>query len=204
LTELLLSGAGCLRSAMVTCGNRHEHLHFSNMLIIFNYSFTRSPIKPYSMATETTLHAHKYQHFEDLQLSAREFYKTLTDLIAEYKYPGVNCTAVTLNEGGFFSSKREYLKISKERYNYYVCASPFGRSFFISWWLQENANTAANVLRKMPLIGGLVSRKLEHKTFYEMDTELMFTSSINTIIQTAVAKLKADKGFRTDAVASNE
>ncbi|HEY5328107.1 MAG TPA: hypothetical protein VIJ27_13980 [Mucilaginibacter sp.] len=96
------------------------------------------------MATSTTIHAHQSQHFEDLQMSAREFYALLRGIIEDYQYPDVKCEPVTLSEGGLFSSKREYLRISKSRYHYYVCASPFGKSFFISWWLEEDANTAAN------------------------------------------------------------
>ena len=76
------------------------------------------------MATQTTVHAHQSEHFEDLQMSAKEFYLLLKNMIEEYRYPEVACTPVTLKEGGLFSSKREYLRISKERYNYYVCASP--------------------------------------------------------------------------------
>jgi hypothetical protein len=39
---------------------------------------------------------------------------------------------------------------------------------------------------------------MESKTFYEMDTETMFTASINSIIKLAVEKVKADKGYRKD------
>ncbi len=150
------------------------------------------------MATQPTVHAHHSQHFDDLQMSSIEFYKLLKTMIEEYKYPGVICTAVTLKEGGLLSSKREYLRISKERYHYYVCASPFGKSFFISWWLKEEANTAANFAQRFGLFGNAVANRLESKTYYELDTELMFTTAINAIIKTAVEKVKADKGYRKD------
>ena len=150
------------------------------------------------MASQTTVHAHNTQHFEELQLSSTEFYVLLRSMITAYKYPDVTCTPVTLKESGIFSSKREYLRISKQRYHYYVCASPFGRSFFISWWLQEDAHTAANVAQKFGWFGKAVASRLESKTYYELDTELMFTSSINAIIKAAVEKVKADKGFRID------
>jgi len=150
------------------------------------------------MASETTIHAHKYVHFENLQLSTRDFYVMLRDLIAKYDYPGVSCKLVTLKEGGIFSSSRDYLCISKERYNFFVCAAPFGRSFFISWWLQEEANTLANVAEKIPYIGKTLATRIESKTYYELDTELMFTSSINSLVSYAVEKVKADKGYTKD------
>ncbi|MDB5009206.1 MAG: hypothetical protein JWP45_3599 [Mucilaginibacter sp.] len=151
-----------------------------------------------AMASETTVHAHNSQHFENLQLSSKEFYTLLKAMIESYQYPEVSCTPITLKESGIFSSKREYLRISKQRYHYYVCASPFGKSFFISWWLQEDANTAANVTRKLGWLGRAVATRIESKTYYELDTELMFTSSITSIIKMAVEKVKADKGYRKD------
>jgi len=155
------------------------------------------------MATQTTVHVHQSQHFEDLQMSAREFYALLKRIIEDYQYPDVKCEPVTLSEGGFFSSKREYLRISKQRYHYYVCASPFGKSFFISWWLQEDANTAANVASRFGWLGRTVATRMESKTYFEKDTELMFTSSINSIIKVAIEKVKADKGYRKDVVIEN-
>ena len=133
-------------------------------------------------------------------MSSREFYLLLKKMIEDYKFPDVTCTPVTLKEGGIFSSKREYMRISRQRYHYFVCASPFGRSFFISWWLQEDANTAANVAAKVGVIGRAIAQRMESKTYYELDTEQMFTSSINAIIKMAIEKIKADKGYRSDLV----
>ena len=172
-----------------------NELHFSffvrTFIEVFTYFLT-------NMATETTVHAHQSQHFEDLQMSAKEFYMLLKKMIEEYRYPEVQCEPVTLSESGLFSSRREYLRISKGRYHYYVCASPFGKSFFISWWLQEDAHTAANVASRFGRLGKAVATRMESKTFYERDTELMFTSSINSLIKSAVEKVKADKGYRKD------
>jgi len=150
------------------------------------------------MATETTVHSHQSQHFEDLQISSIEFYTLLKKMIEDYQYPDVTCTPITLSESGIFSSRREYLRISKQRYHFYVCAAPFGKSFFISWWLKEDAHTAANVARKVGWLGRAVASRMESKTFYEIDTETMFTSSINAIIKLAVEKVKVDKGYRKD------
>jgi hypothetical protein len=150
------------------------------------------------MASETTIHAHNSQHFEDLQMSSKEFYILLKDMIEDYQYPDVTCAPVTLSESGIFSSRREYLRISKQRYHFYVCASPFGKSFFISWWLREDANTSANIARKVGWLGRTVAARMESKTFYEIDTEKMFTASINSIIKLAIEKVKADKGYRKD------
>jgi hypothetical protein len=143
------------------------------------------------MATKI-LHAHNYRHFEYLQLSAKEFYLALATLIEDYQYPDVSCKTTTIKEKGFFSSKREYLHIAWQQYHYYVCACPFGRSFFISWYLQEESG--------IDLFDGFLNKLFggskRDKTFYERDTELMFTQSIMAIIEMVIQKVKAEHGHR--------
>lgn len=151
------------------------------------------------MATVDTVHSHSYQHFEDLQLSSNDFYSLLEKLIKEYQYPDVVCTRQSQKEGGLLSSKREFLCITRKRHSFFVCASPFGKSFFISWWHQEDANTAANIAGKF--FGTAVANRMEAKNYYQLDTELMFTQSITAIIKMAVEKVKADHGFREPASA---
>ena len=101
-------------------------------------------------------------------MSSREFYLLLKNMIEEYRYPDVICTPVTLKEGGIFSSKRDYMRISRQRYHFFVCASPFGRSFFISWWLQEDANKVANAAAKVGMLGRVIAQRMESKTYYEL------------------------------------
>ncbi|MEO8886669.1 MAG: hypothetical protein ABI367_11440 [Mucilaginibacter sp.] len=154
------------------------------------------------MATANTVHNHSYQHFEDLQMSAEEFYAMLEKMIKEYEYPDITLSRRKLKEGGLLSSNRIYLCISREYLNYYVCAAPYGRSFYISWWLQEDAHTASNVAEKVPLIGKAIAQRMEDKTYYQLDTELMFIQSISSIVRKAVEKVKADHGFRKPEIAN--
>ena len=50
------------------------------------------------------------------------------------------------------------------------------------------------------MLGRVIAQRMESKTYYELDTEQMFTSSINAIIKMAIEKVKADKGYRSDLV----
>jgi hypothetical protein len=155
------------------------------------------------MATVDTLHSHTYQHFEDLQMSSDEFYTMLEALIKDYKYPDIEVSRRDLKEGGLFSSKRTYLCVTRGYQNFYVCAAPYGRSFFISWWLQEDAHTASNIAEKVPVFGKAIAAKMESKSFYQIDTELMFLQSISSVVKAAVEKIKADHGFRRKEVANS-
>ena len=151
------------------------------------------------MPSVATLHDHSYQHFEDLQLSSNEFYAMLEKMIGEYQYPDLTLSRRNIKEGGMLSAKREYLCITRDYQNFYVCAAPYGRSFFISWWLQEDAHTATNIAEKVPLFGKTIAQRMESKTYYQLDTELMFVHSINSIVKRAVEKVKADHGHRIEA-----
>ncbi len=144
---------------------------------------------------QSIVHSHSFQLFEDLQMSANEFYALVETMVREYKYPDVSCKRKTLKEAGLFSLSREYLCITQGDSNYFVCACPFGRSFFISWWLKEQEDALSAAISKIPGFG-LLTGKSRAKTFFEFDTQLMFTESINAIIKIAVQKVMTDKGYR--------
>jgi len=150
------------------------------------------------MATVDTIHTHGYQHFAELQLSSADFYKTLESMVKQFQYPDVTCKIEELREGGLLSAKRKYFTISWEYHKYLVCASPFGKSFFISWWHREGANTGANIAGKFGALGKAVANNMEKKTFYEIDSQIMFINCMDAIIQAAIDKVKADKGFTVE------
>lgn len=137
---------------------------------------------------------HSYRHFEDLQLSANSFYDALEAAIREYQYPRVLCYRETLREHGLFSSNRDYFCIEKGKFKYYVCACPFGRSYFISWWLNKADDDFFNRFLKN-LLGSMWGGG---GTLYERDTELIFTQSINSIVQAMVDKVASEHGIRQD------
>jgi len=150
------------------------------------------------MATVDTIHSHGYQHFESLQLSAQEFYDTLENMIKEYQYPNVQCKNEELKEGGMFSAKRKYFSIYWKRHQYLVCASPFGKSFFISWWHREGASTGEKFASLFGPVGKFIANKMENKTLFEVDAQLMFINCISSIVQIAINKVKIDKGYTVE------
>jgi hypothetical protein len=144
------------------------------------------------MSTSTT-RTHSYQHFEELQLSAKDFYATLETQIASYQFPNVTCKVVEKHEEYLLSSKRQYLHIKQDSLSYLVCAAPFGKSFFISWYLEESEDGFTLALRKIPILRWLVSSE---KTYYQIDSELMFKNSIESIVKAQVHKLMVEHGYR--------
>ncbi|MFH0828778.1 MAG: hypothetical protein V1907_01195 [Candidatus Kerfeldbacteria bacterium] len=72
---------------------------------------------------------------EDFQTSTRDFYDSVEAGLKRRKIPGYATSRIDWSEGGVASAKREYLRISRGRFTFDVCAAPFGTGFFFSWWL---------------------------------------------------------------------
>ncbi|MBY0377623.1 MAG: hypothetical protein K2Q33_03555 [Gammaproteobacteria bacterium] len=146
------------------------------------------------MATETPIVAHSSWHFEDLQLSSKEFYQAIEEKLAYYEYPQLYVSRVNLSATGIFTG-REYLCVEFKENRFYICAAPFGRSYFISWWLEEVMSTWVAILSTIPFFGKRWARNSMKKTFYQQDSEDLFLQSIKKIVETLVEKVKVDKGF---------
>jgi len=136
---------------------------------------------------------HSFHHFEDVQLSAKEFYETLQQSIASCQFPEVNYDITTFSDRGLFSSRREYLEIRYYSYRYYVCAAPFGKNFFISWWLKERQSTWDSI--RTWLVGG------ESRSFYEVDSQEIFASSVVSLIKELIRMIQSEKGLRNASMA---
>ncbi len=137
------------------------------------------------MANE--IHNHQYYFFEDFQLASKDFYDSLKSFIETQQFPDVKVDMKELSEGGVFSAKREYLWIKHKDLEFYICASPFGTNFFISWWLKDTPD----------MIPGIWSGKSSKKTLYQVDKELIFLESIRSAIKQAVSAVTQSKGLRT-------
>src|SRR5690349_11889289 len=63
------------------------------------------------------------------------FYLEVKKAMESRGVPDVGFGRTELKEGGFFSAKREYLRVQRGDLNFLVCGGPFGPGFFVSWWL---------------------------------------------------------------------
>jgi hypothetical protein len=68
----------------------------------------------------------------NFQTSPQDFYAAVEKSLQERKVPGLDATRVDFAEGGLLSAKREYLRLTRERLVFDICAAPFGTSFFFS------------------------------------------------------------------------
>jgi hypothetical protein len=75
---------------------------------------------------------HWYALVPGFSTSGKEFYADLEKILKEREVPGLDVAYVDFAEGGVLSQKREYLRLTRERLMFDICAAPFGTAFFFS------------------------------------------------------------------------
>jgi hypothetical protein len=79
--------------------------------------------------------SHWYMLVEALQTSTLDFYTSVEAVLQRRAVPKVKTQRIDWQEGGLFSSRRRYLRLSRGRFAFDVCAAPYGKDFFFSWRL---------------------------------------------------------------------
>jgi hypothetical protein len=75
---------------------------------------------------------HWYSLVPSFNTSTKEFYEAVEKELNDRKVPGLEMFHVDFAEGGLLSAKREYLRMTRERLVFDVCAAPFGTAYFFS------------------------------------------------------------------------
>lgn len=148
------------------------------------------------MATHAVVFSHWFHLLEGLQESPKDFYASLEVSIKKRELPDVSLSRTDYREGGMFSAKREYCRVKRKKYIFDVCAAPFGRSFFVSWWLGETPSDLLALLLAIPFIGGLLANTFKPATYFQHDTTLMFQESVHAAVLETVDQMVQAKGLR--------
>lgn len=133
--------------------------------------------------------------FPYFNMSSDKFYAKTEEIIKSHAMPDTKIERVHRKEGGIFSAKREYLRIKYFDLVFDVCAAPFGKDFFVSWWLYET-ESAMRALLKHTKAGDFLSERAARRTFFEADEENMFQSCVHTCVLEAIDILTEEKGAR--------
>jgi hypothetical protein len=75
---------------------------------------------------------HWYALVPDFNSSTKEFYESVEKGLKGREVPGLEIFHIDFAEGGIMSSKREYLRMTRERLVFDICAAPFGKAYFFS------------------------------------------------------------------------
>ena len=75
---------------------------------------------------------HWYALIPGFNSSTKEFYEAVEKELKDRQVPGLEIFHVDFAGGGIMSNKREYLRMTRERLVFDICAAPFGTAYFFS------------------------------------------------------------------------
>src|SRR5258708_5942539 len=75
---------------------------------------------------------HWYALIPGFNTSTKEFYQGVETELKVREVPGLEMFHVDFAEGGVLSRQREYLRMTRERLVFDICAAPFGTAYFFS------------------------------------------------------------------------
>ena len=132
--------------------------------------------------------------FPGLHQSSDEFYKTIEEKVSAEGLKEIKVERVTLSEGGIFSNKREYLQVRRGEHVFHLCAAPYGRNFFISWWLGEIESGFWAWISDIPVVGWIASSFLKPMTYFKIDTAGIFQTLVHGNIMETLDGWSETKG----------
>ena len=139
--------------------------------------------------------------FKDFSFSTIEFYDLLEKKIEIRKVPDLIMKRLNLNQGGIFSGRREYLRITRKGYSFDVCAAPYGTGFFVSWWFGSHTHITDNLGNSM---GAKVLKNMAKPvSYYELDSRAMFMATIKDCISEAITSITAEQGYKAIGMGNN-
>ncbi len=142
------------------------------------------------------IHSNWSHFFGNLQFSSNDFYKSVEDSLDQQDIPKISVKRVNLSEGGLFSSNREYLRVKRGPYIFDICAAPYGKGFFVSWWFGEEVSFFRAMLLKIPVLNVLIARTRTFKTYFQVDTFTMFKTCVHDSVTASLDTITNVKGVR--------
>ena len=153
-------------------------------------------LKSIFSATFKSHHSKWNTLIDNFNFSTQEFYKLLKEELQNQGIKRIEIEQVSLKEGNAFSSRRSYLRATWKEYQYDICAAPFGKGFFISWWLLYKNSIGQLIISKIPFVGGWLARKLYPVTYYKIDTASMFMTYAQAAVLKVIDDITKSQGVR--------
>lgn len=150
-------------------------------------------------ATPSHVFSHWFQMIEGFSAQPTDLYKSVDQQIRARSLPDVKASRVTCHEGGLLSAKRVYLRVVRKGKIFDICGAPFGKGFFVSWWLGDKPpgflGRMAESIARIPIIGVPFQTRI-NPTYYQIDTTLMFQQAVHAAVTDAVDEMTKAQGLR--------
>lgn len=76
--------------------------------------------------------SHWYAPVPNYSASTKDFYAAVEKELQTQQVPAMEIARVEFSEGGVLTAKREYLRLTRDRMIFDICAAPFGANYFYS------------------------------------------------------------------------
>jgi hypothetical protein len=106
---------------------------------------------------------HWYALVPGFNSSTKDFYEGIEKELKTREVPGLEIFHVDFAEGGVLSQKREYLRMTRERLVFDICAAQFGAAYFFSCRFAEIPAAIKLWQLVVMLIGGFMTVALAFK-----------------------------------------
>ena len=106
---------------------------------------------------------HWYTLVPGFNSSTKEFYEGIEKELKTREVPGLEMFRVDFAEGGALSQKREYLRMTRERLVFDICAAQFGTAYFFSCRFAQIPAAIKLWQLVVVLIGGFMTVALAFK-----------------------------------------
>ena len=106
---------------------------------------------------------HWYALVPGFNSSTKDFYEGIEKELKTREVPGLEIFHVDFAEGGVLSQKREYLRMTRERLVFDICAAQFGTAYFFSCRFAEIPAAIKLWQLVVVLIGGFMTVALAFK-----------------------------------------
>lgn len=134
--------------------------------------------------------------FPELEFDPESFYSQVEELLKARSIPNIFTTKRNIKEYGALSHFRVYLEVKRGDYIFHICAAPWGTGFFFSWWLREKLSSLDELLIMIPVVGPRIVKLRQYKSYYKLDTDIMFRKSVHECIMAAIDQITESKGLR--------
>jgi hypothetical protein len=139
--------------------------------------------------------SHWNHYFPNSTMSSNNVYDEIEMLVKNQSLPEVKTERVKHKEGGMFSASREYFRVKRGDIVFDVCAAPFGKNFFISWWLYQSEGIMKSMMKNTS-VGNYLEKVAASRTFFEADEEAIFRSCIHSCVLEAIDNFTGSTGKR--------
>lgn len=141
--------------------------------------------------------SHWYTPVPNFSMSTKEFYDKVEAELKAQQVPGLDISRPEISEGGIFSAKRQYLRLTRGDLIFDICACPFGVNYFFSCRMAAKPPVGAKgvISRLIDFLLAKLGLKLVD-SYHQEDTRLMYMTVVESAVKKVVEFVTATNGVK--------